>query len=85
MSAWSQVLWSKEWKDGFDFQLVPHPAKMVGALWKQEMRVGWGFFNPEVALGYWLGTVVIKGLAGRMLFLSWSCIVFSPVCHKAGV
>lgn len=40
---------------------------MVGALWKQEQRVIWGFFNTEVALGYWSGTVLVEGLAGKTL------------------
>lgn len=33
------------WEGGkwFDFQLVPHQAEVVGALWKQESRVVWGF------------------------------------------
>lgn len=34
------------WKEGFDFQdqRVPHGAEVAGAVWKQEERVGFGFF-----------------------------------------
>ena len=28
----------------------------------------WVFFNSEVALGYWSGTVLVEGLAGKTLF-----------------
>lgn len=43
---------------------------MVRALWKQEVRVVWVFLilQFKLALGFWLGTVVIEGLAGKMLF-----------------
>lgn len=32
----------------FDFQLVPGQAEVIGAPWKQEMRVVWGFLIQKL-------------------------------------
>lgn len=44
----------------------------------------WGFFNPEVAVGYLSRNVLVAGLGGKT-FLAWGCFVFLLCAITPGI
>lgn len=55
---------------------------MVEALWRRKYFLG--FFNPEVAVGYWSRNVLVEGLGGKT-FLVWGCFIFLLCAITLGI